>query len=134
MNWKRIAKYSLALWFASFAVGFVQGLFAPQELAAAARYELIGNVAGFALYLAVFVRMAAGADGHPIAEAVAAMAATTALSWLFLWGLEALIPQAFVDSISMLEVAVEMALMAMAATFGVGLGSYLRDRRRLRSA
>ncbi|MBO7942847.1 hypothetical protein JTP77_044110, partial [Streptomyces sp. S9] len=60
--------------------------------------------------------------------------ATTALSWLSWWGLEALVPQAFVDSISVLEVAVEMALMAMAATFGIGLGSYLRDRRRLRSA
>ncbi|BAV97179.1 hypothetical protein [Lysobacter enzymogenes] len=134
MNWKRIAKYSLALWCAGFAVGFVGGLFAAEDAGAAARLELGGNVVVFALYLAVFVRMAAGADGHPIADAVAAMAATTALSWLSWWGLEALVPQAFVDSISVLEVAVEMALMAMAATFGIGLGSYLRDRRRLRSA
>ncbi|SDX01289.1 hypothetical protein [Lysobacter enzymogenes] len=133
MNWKRIAKYSLALWFAGFAVGFVQGLFAPQELAAAARYELIGNVAGFALYLAVFAHMAAGADGHPIAETVAAMAATTALSWLCSWALQALAPQIFDGAIGVLQVAVELALMAMAATFGMGLGSYLRDRRRLRS-
>lgn len=134
MNWKRIAQYSLALWFVGSIVGFVEGLLVAERAAAVARHELIGNLAVFALYLAVFARMAAGADRHPIAEAVAAMAATTALSWLCGWALRALAPQLFDGAIGALQAAVELALMAVAATFGVGLGSYLRDRRRLRSA
>jgi len=129
MNWKRIARYALALWFAGFAAGFVEGLFAAQDAAAVARSELIGSAAAFALYLALFTRMAARADGHPILGAVSA----TALSLLCGWGSKALLPQVFGDSGGAQQLAVELALMAVAATFGVGLGSYLRDRRRVRT-
>jgi len=134
MNWKRIARYALALWFAGFAAGFVEGLFAAQDAAAVARYELIGSVAAFALYLALFARMAARADGHRVVGAVSAMAAATALSLLCGWGSKALLPQVFGGTGGVLQLAVELALMAIAATLGVGLGSYLRDRRRLRAA
>lgn len=128
MDWKRIARYSLALLFAGAAVGFVIGLFSGESAPDAARIEAIGSVATFALYLAVFTRMAAGAAAHPIAGAAAAAFVASVLSLTSSWALSVAWPQVFPVAVDALATAVGMALLALAATFGVGLGAYLRDR------
>ncbi|QWP74613.1 hypothetical protein J5226_12985 [Lysobacter sp. K5869] len=133
MAWKRIAGYSLALLIGSSAVGFACGLFSSDDTADAARIEAIGMAATFAVYLAVFTRMAAGSAVRPIASAAWAAFVATALSLVLLWAVSAAWPRVFFAPFDALDIAVDVALLALAATFGVGLGSYLRDRRRASS-
>lgn len=128
MDWKRVVRYSLALLLAGAVVGLVSGLFAVESVRDAARIEAIGTVAVFAIYLAVFARMAAGAAARPIAGAVAAAFFAIVLSLTLSWALSAAWPQVFPVAIDALAAAVEASLLALAATFGVGLGAYLRDR------
>ena len=117
MNWRRIAAYGAVLLATQFAVGFLEGAFAPTRLS----IVLVSCIVSFVLCGSIFAHLSARQSYRPFAHAWAALAlqvAAASLLWLAL--------TAWLSPTPLASVALEWLVLILALLVGTAVGSSLR--------